>query len=409
MDRRRELDALRGLAALSVLAYHSLANNSALLSAGVGLGEVAPLREWLLVYTPLHVAWLGGEAVWLFFVLSGFVLTRSTSGAGFGWGSYYPGRLVRLYMPAVFAIAFAWGLYAVRRFAEPAPTAIGPTGYPLVSVLHDATLVGGTTPSLGVLWSLQWEVVFSLLLPVYLLLAQRHRLVSALVVFPVMLLGWAYNDPATSFLPMFFVGCLMATSWDAVARRFGFLDGGGRSRNVVGSALIVLAVLALTSFYLVGRPLQAIGLSPRLVTVPVVLAGVALLIVLVQQWPPLRRVVTSRIAVFVGKVSFSLYLVHLPVVLLFIYLWGQGGSAAVAGLLVSPFVAVAFYYAVERPAHRLSRRITAGIREKERSEREAIAVAPASLIIAQAQPGLPQVHPADLGVQDAAVRDPRSR
>src|SRR4051794_31450307 len=71
------LDALRGIAALVVLIHHALLTTPS-------LGEVQrygprPATGWerALAVPPLHLLWAGSEAVLVFFVLSGLVLTLS--------------------------------------------------------------------------------------------------------------------------------------------------------------------------------------------------------------------------------------------------------------------------------------------------------------------------------------------
>lgn len=60
---------------------------------GHGLG-------WVVSYTPLHIFHAGQEAVVVFFVLSGFVLTRQMTVRTLRSISYYyPQRLLRLYLP----------------------------------------------------------------------------------------------------------------------------------------------------------------------------------------------------------------------------------------------------------------------------------------------------------------------
>jgi peptidoglycan/LPS O-acetylase OafA/YrhL len=361
--RRPELDSLRGLAALSVLAYHALASNSETLTAGLHLIEAGGPVHRLLVFSPAHVLWLGAEAVWLFFVLSGFVLHRSTSGAGFDWFSYYPSRLVRLYLPVAAAVGLAWLTYLVPHVLTPEMDQLLPTSYPLQGVLTDLTLLGGTTTSMGVLWSLQWEIVFSLLLPVYVLLARQHRVVTGCVAAAACLLGWWVGSPALQYLPMFFLGSVMAEKWEAIRARFSFLARGGPASWATGLGLLVLACCGLTSFYLLGRPLTDHGLPARVWTLPLVLAAIALLIVLAQEWPPLRRALSTRPAVFLGTISFSLYLVHLPVVVLFLFVIGPGPLSMVTSVATALVLTVVFHRLVERPAHRLARRIRARVRK----------------------------------------------
>ncbi len=74
--RWKGLDGLRGLAAIVVVLHHSLLTSPSLALAYFG-GPKAPVGSpsWLLTYTPLHLVWAGPEAVLVFFVLSGFVLT----------------------------------------------------------------------------------------------------------------------------------------------------------------------------------------------------------------------------------------------------------------------------------------------------------------------------------------------
>ena len=105
--RVTSLDGLRGLAAVVVLVHHALLTAPVLASAyyGGSVSDASDPVSWALTYTPLHLIWAGTEAVYLFFVLSGVVLTfpvlRSRS---FSWLAYYPSRLLRLYGPIVFAV-----------------------------------------------------------------------------------------------------------------------------------------------------------------------------------------------------------------------------------------------------------------------------------------------------------------
>ncbi|WP_368259248.1 acyltransferase family protein, partial [Blautia wexlerae] len=80
--RLRSLDGLRGLAAVIVLVHHALLVIPALAAPYYGQ-TVQPGLPWLLVHTPLHLLWAGTEAVYLFFILSGLVLTLAARSASF--------------------------------------------------------------------------------------------------------------------------------------------------------------------------------------------------------------------------------------------------------------------------------------------------------------------------------------
>ncbi|MBU4214675.1 MAG: acyltransferase [Actinobacteria bacterium] len=359
MERRFELDSLRGIAAIAVLLYHALALNSLTLTAGLSLKPVVGTAANLLVYSPLHGIWLGGESVWFFFVLSGFVLTKASMRPTFTWDAYYPSRLVRLYLPVFGAVALAWVTYLYPHVLRPEMDQLLPVDDPPSHLLYDLTLLGGTTTSLGVLWSLQWEVVFSLTLPVYLLVARRHPLIGGAVGVALGLAGWTWNNPGSMYLPMFFLGVVLATQWDRVSALLAFMSSGRAWTHVVGVVVLALAWSGLSSYYLLGPHL---GSAARIGTVPIVLAAIAVIICLAQTWPPLRSVLSVRPLTFAGKASYSLYLVHLPIVVLFLFVLVPGPRAAVTAIVVALTVAVAFYFVVEKPAHKLSRLVGARVR-----------------------------------------------
>jgi len=359
-----------------VLLYHVLALNSPALQDGVYLTAAANPLANILIFSPLHVIWLGAEAVWLFFVLSGFVLTRAAARPGFSWGAYYPSRMVRLYGPVLAAIVFAWLTYIlIPHVIEPgdSPVLAGlPTSYPLPEMLNDVTLIGGASgTAIGVLWSLQWEVLFSLALPIYIVLVRRFPRSATAVAIAGCIVGWMTANAVLSFMPMFFFGALLSQHWNSVTRAFGFLGTRRTAAHLAGASLLLLSICGLTSFFLLGTWISSVGGSPRVLTVPIVLASIMLLIVLAINWPPLSTLLTIRPVVFLGTISFSLYLVHRPIMIASAFIFGIGAVPAVIEILISLAIAIGFTFAVERPMHRLAQRVARSARSSsERSEAE---------------------------------------
>lgn len=349
-----------------------LALNWAPLQSGIDLVPSDRLIYNVMIFSPLHITWLGAEAVWFFFVLSGFALTKAAARTGFTWSAYFPSRMLRLYGPVLFAILFAWLTYVIVphkvETGDNAAITTLPTSYEWSAIVSDATLLGGTSNSIGVLWSLQWEVVFSLLLPVYLYLVRRFPGWATTVAIAGCCIGWSVNNQLLSYMPMFFFGALLAQHWDRVSAKFSFLKRDGFRANACGVLLVLVATSGMTSFFLLGRWLGGMSIDPRLATMPLVLTGIMLLTIVSVQWPPLSRLLSVRVMIFLGTISFSLYLVHRPIMIAVAFAAGVGAVPAILTVVASFAIAVGFYYAFERPIHRLARRLNHSI---QRSEAEA--------------------------------------
>ena len=147
-QRVNALDGVRGLAALVVVVFHVMMLTPAL--ASVARGDAAP-AGWLAILNvpPLKLLWSGDEAVIVFFVLSGYVLTLPYLRRQLRVRAYYPSRFIRLFVPtwASIILALAW-FYLVPRATIPrASWWLNSHDRPisLRSLRGDASLVIGTS------------------------------------------------------------------------------------------------------------------------------------------------------------------------------------------------------------------------------------------------------------------------
>lgn len=324
--RNTNLDGVRGLAALAVAFGHANTSITGLepyLKTAADFGSMTggqiAARLW-------HVAFPADAAVLLFFVLSGWVLSRALE--------------ARADRPGAAALP-----YLVRRIFRLYPVAIV-SAVPLVWLAHMTPWQTVGTMLLfdrsvnGVIWSLQVELAGSAL--VFLLWAVGSRwfalaVIAALAVaIPVV-----EQHYMVLFLPAFVLGYLIPAVPYAV----------WRSR-----ALLMLSVVALMAIdLLIGKSLYA-----KIIEGIAAMGVVGCLSVRSMAW------LDSRPVQFLGDMSYPFYLMHMPALIVThsIIKAALGGAPAMllvlATAVVSTGIALAgawvVHYAAEMPGIRLGNR-----------------------------------------------------
>ncbi|MDQ0645216.1 acyltransferase family protein [Microbacterium murale] len=348
------LDGLRGFASLAVVLYHLS------LIARPGLSEAT--WAWL-TQSPLKLLFPGTESVLVFFALSGLVVALPALRPDFEWTRYYPSRLMRLYLPVFGALIFASILIiAIPRDALSMPSETWlrdaqATSVTPISFLAEASLLPSSFDIDNVLWSLRWELFFSLLLPLFVWLAIRFRRASpylAVIAASATVAGRIFEIDALVYFPVFLLGTIIAINLDGI-RAFGQRV---RTRMLWPAVAVLSATLLIASW--LARPF--VDSSSELAADALWgLAGVGatLIVLLVIVWPVLRRACERPTALWLGKLSFSLYLVHAPVLGTLGYLLGQERwwLVCLIGLPVSLGASMLFYRWIERPSHLAARRV----------------------------------------------------
>jgi peptidoglycan/LPS O-acetylase OafA/YrhL len=298
---------------------------------------------WWATFTPLHLIWAGKEAVYVFFILSGFVLALPFTGDSRPrWRGYFAKRMVRIYLPVWASLIFALLMaISVPRVANPEFSSWVNLHDEAPNVLVDAFLLRGVGSLNSPLWSLQWEMLFSLLLPLYVVVALRMRRAWLPCVGVLFLIIASANVMYTAYLPMFGVGVLMAARRDVLERW-------GRKIGSWGWAgLLVSSMVLLCSQWL----------FPKLpVVISMASIGGALLIFIFIAWAPALAIGNNSLVRWLGIRSFSLYLVHEPIVVSAAFLLHTTSPLYVALIAVplSMLAAELFFRLVERPSQRLA-------------------------------------------------------
>lgn len=369
--RITSLDGVRGLAALVVLFHHSLLVLPLLALPYFG-EDTEPGLAWL-IDSPVHVGWLGSEAVLVFFVLSGLVVSAPflRTPPTITWRAYYPSRLVRLYLPVIASVALALVFYvAIPRAADAADSLwVQDHDRPvtLVTVAMTCFLLIATSMFNSPLWSLRWEMWFSLLLPLYVVIARARRLrVAAAVALVAVLVATGLNEDfvAVFYLASFGVGVALTVVLDRLRAL--------RITDVTGWLLLAVVAVALTwQWTAKGLGWEGLASAWR----PMAVLGAVLAIVLALAWPRAGSALNARPVQWLGLVSFSLYLTHEPVIVSLAHVIPTDVMWLVpilAPALCLP-LAWAFHRLVEAPSHRLARSLRRRVEGRHRTARNATA------------------------------------
>lgn len=313
------LDGLRGIAILLVIAFHFV---------GQPFG--------------------GGYGVDLFFVLSGFLITtllleeRATTGR-IGLGSFYARRARRLF-PALAAVLCAYLVYNAV-FGRNALATVADYGLYFGNIYFVVSHKADNT-GLGHLWSLAQEEQFYLLWPCLMLVFARAK------------------------RPVYWISALLVA---LVAYRFALIAHGAsmtrlyRAPDTHSEGLLLGAALAFLrrQGFVAGEWAGKLGLALTIPTVaagnwrfglPIFELGAFLLVAAAVGNTDIARGLSVRPLVWLGTLSYSLYLWHFPV------LWAFHANNRLLALGVSFLLAWLSYRYVERPFRRRRARVDPGVR-----------------------------------------------
>jgi peptidoglycan/LPS O-acetylase OafA/YrhL len=199
------------------------------------------------------------------------------------------------------------------------------------------------------LWSLRWEMVFSVLMPLYAWAAPRgRRLPILLIVVPLVPILLAGQRAPVAYLPCFFLGTALAARLDLISTAQRQLK-----RRPIRLLARATVLFALTAQAPLGTGQLAAHVGPVLTAL-----GATGAVVLALADPGLRRKLHLPAVRWLGTRSFSLYLVHEPLLVTTAYLLHGALTLWILALIALPVIALAteaFYRVIEQPAHRLAR------------------------------------------------------
>jgi peptidoglycan/LPS O-acetylase OafA/YrhL len=368
-SRYEELDSLRGLAAFAVMLSHFM------------LIIPASKITQLIEFGPTRLLVAGSEAVMLFFVLSGFVLSlpyhHNNNNNNIGFGTFWLKRFLRIYLPYYIAILVAIissQCVYTGRVDLLSDWFNGPwsNDMSLSLILSHVILIGSFSNEQldPVIWSLVYEMRISLIFPFLMILLRRFNLkmsitlafLCSIISFLVyLLLSKPNNDfiQTMHYFSMFIIGALLAKYRKNLTSKVK-----GLSKRIK----ILWFVFGLF-MYLYAKPAFALKLilgdrDPFLATIVdswCVTLGACIIILFSLSLNTFSKFLLRKPIHFLGKISYSLYLYHCIVLftithLLFskISIWVIWTLALIGSLLISSLS----YFLIEKASINLGKKLT---------------------------------------------------
>lgn len=281
MDSTREhrLDALRGVAALSVAIGHCVTTFSIVKQYDKTYHTLNYDSKTEILLRLMHMVFNADAAVIIFFVLSGYVLSKSLSRIQSGYVNeffiYVVKRLYRIIPPVL--ISFLPLAYFIDDSAWE---------YVKNMLLMKVSINGVT-------WSLQVEVVASLLIFIVFIIKKKLTLLAIpLFIILIVLLFTGYMPLFFRYFPAFFLGCFVGEIRTALAQKKFILP-------------VSIFLLLIADFVL--------GYGEKTTLLVVTLCSVVVVACINSK---IFGFLDSIVFQYLGKVSFSFYLYHYCGVLL---------------------------------------------------------------------------------------------
>lgn len=332
---RPDIDGLRAIAVLSVVLFH--------------------LENWNLLPG-------GFFGVDIFFVISGFLIGtlifQRLTVSSFRFSNFYLARLRRLFPAFATVLTITSAVAAIGLMSEPlkeysrglAASLAGVSNYYFAET-NDYWGVGASRMPLIHTWSLTVEEQFYLLIPIILFLlvkVKKSLVLPVLVALGVLSFAFAVHLSGTNPDLSFYL--LFSRAWELLT---GVVLGIGLSKYQVELSRTFSSVLGAVGIILIGVSVFYVGGFTRapsfLYIVPV--AGTALLLLAGTKDNPVTKLLSGRFLRFLGKISYSLYLWHFPLLALPRSIFGGlSPFQEVGAVFLAFFASVATYFLIEQPA-----------------------------------------------------------
>jgi peptidoglycan/LPS O-acetylase OafA/YrhL len=354
-SRDWHVDVIRGWAALAVVCLHVR------MVMWIGMRDF-----WSTAHQHLSLSFLAGLAtfpiVWgsagvaIFFVISGYCIhigwahnTAINASYKMPVGIFLLRRITRIYpvLLAALILTFLCDSISNRLGANARLHDIGLHSF-LINILSLQGIAGNPFGSNGALWTLSIEIQLYVAYPILLLMRQKIGMAATTLVILIINIvsALAFESHGILIFSSYWVSWMLG-AWIAEARVHKFSSTKTTTFNAAAGVLGVIGCAVFFKNHFLSFHIWAIAFSAWF---------------LVVKFPKNPATLLSKLMGKLGEFSYSLYIIHLPLIILILALffksrpqlsiWPTIGSI----VLVIP-IAYLFHLLIERPAIALTNRL----------------------------------------------------
>lgn len=312
MGKFNSAESIRGLACLFVVFSHLVLTFFPYLHNSQSRLEHHELQEY--IYNSPFAFWYSGEAaVFIFFVLSGFVLTHTilkSSDINNKLLSMSIKRYPRLALPALFSCIVAWFVFRINIDSSGVSEWLGAyasgSDISFIEALSQGLIksfIFGYSPINWVLWTMQIELIGSFLLFTILYIYSKNKMFFYI---------------ASIIFPLFFI----IISPKFVLGMYAFIAGiyiyiYGKNINLLSAIALLIIGLYFAGVHNTSESYAFFNslLGKASYYILNFLSGI-LIVYAVLKNKKISNSLDKKQLVYLGKLSFPIYLIHLPLIYL---------------------------------------------------------------------------------------------
>ena len=353
-ERFHYLDSLRGLAALAVFFSH--------LIGAFGL----PNKLMFLQRSPIRIFWHGEGAVFFFFLLSGFVLTKQLDNSKdmFNLKSLFEYALLRInriYPSFAFILITSYFLrnrfisdYSLISFSSDWIIGISKVSLSFSTLIKELSVIFNVESAIRIIpisWTLSSEIVISICMPILYFVCKKNWLV-----------GLVFFYYSTKFLGIYTFVIIFIIGIVIYLQRNKIINSIKPLHKFLKVLILFFGILLFTFPFYIQTPW--VNKIASVLFIHSILPGCVVLFILVLSSTSIQKILTNNWLQFLGKISYSLYLTHFTFLLLvsypmIVYVNKIAGTnllfvrltTYIALTIGTLCTASAFYYLFEHPLH----------------------------------------------------------